>query len=177
MRLQGARLVAFNEITHKPSIVFQISEAIRLDDPEDGEGTPDTASSASSPATFTTAKTSYSGTNAHPRGLSVDDDDEPFSGRPFAFRLVFGSEEGPSTVEFCADSSEQKAKWLRLLRNVMTGASKRTSATVPPYWAQVLHNALRDCAKHAAPPVPPIPTHLPPSRVPPPIPSQHTQDK
>jgi hypothetical protein len=69
----------------------------------------------------------------------MDDEDDPFSARPHAFKLIFEDE---GTIDFFADNAADKTRWVAALRSVV-GKSKR-STSIPPLWAQTLHAANKE---------------------------------
>lgn len=144
-RLKGSSLLAFNEITHAMQRRFELHKALALEDPEETEpSTP--ANTAATPST--TVSTPHSGrasrASGHMRTLSVEDEDEPFSTRPNSFRITFDDEAGGvDTVDFFADSAEDKVKWMRLLRPIIRGGKNKLNEP-PPQWARSLRALRQD---------------------------------
>lgn len=153
MRLQGTRLIAFNEITHKPHAILELAQAERLEDPEATDEPSTPANTAATPSTATSSPPSATRPKAvtgsgHRRTLSMEDDDDPFSARPHSFRLVFTDE---SFVDFFADDGEEKLRWLRVLKPIVNVGVKKGMAGPPPVWAQVLKQMNKQKAKMTPP--------------------------
>lgn len=151
MRLQGSRLIAFNEITHKPHAIIQISQAVALEDPDDQvdvEGTPSVKDGASTKSTTTTTTTTRPLRQIqHKRTLSLEDDDDPYSIRPHSFKVLF---EDDSLISFFADTAPEKTRWIRMLKPLIKGGKNAKLSGAPPLWAQELRAINKERAKNAA---------------------------
>lgn len=143
--MKGSRLIAYNEVTRQAHAVFDLAQAVKLDDPD--EETPSTpANSVATPATASTGRNSIFKDSQHKRTLSFEDDEDPFSTRPNSFRIHF---EDGTFIDLCADADkpEEKAKWLVYLKPIINRDKKMRGFGTPPVWAQTLREMLDAKAK------------------------------
>ncbi|KAG8985831.1 Bud site selection protein bud4 [Tulasnella sp. 427] len=88
IKVIGANLVAFNDVTNRPTATIELKRAIAVIDNQDP--------------------------NADPKSpISVRDDDDEILNVERSFRLVFPDNE---VIAFFADSESDKSKWLEILR-------------------------------------------------------------
>ncbi|KAL0955993.1 hypothetical protein HGRIS_002170 [Hohenbuehelia grisea] len=125
-RIIGSNLVAFNDVTKKATVTIDLKRAIAVEDDQEARNELLSSSSgmASPSARFT-------------------DDYDLLGGVERSFRLIFP---GREEIVFFADTDEEKAQWLDILR-AMVGH-------VPPHplWAELLWQRQEDLAKRAAAP-------------------------
>jgi hypothetical protein len=154
--LKGSRLIAYNEVTRQAHAVFDLAQAVKLDDPdEEMPATP--ANSLATPATTsTTATSAFKNANMHRRTLSFEDDEGPYSTRPNSFRIHF---EDSTFIDLCADEDkpEEKAKWLVYLKPIINRDKKMKGLGAPPLWAQALKESMESKAKKDTTGNPPLP--------------------
>ncbi|KAJ7647621.1 hypothetical protein FB45DRAFT_975262 [Roridomyces roridus] len=120
LRVIGASLVAFNDVTKKATATIDLKKAIAVEDDQDARG-------AMSPAS---AKTSR----------STRDDYDGVYGVERSFRLVFPNDQ---EIAFFADTDEEKAKWLEILRALV--------GHIPPHplWGELLWQRQEELAKRS----------------------------
>ncbi|KIJ65862.1 hypothetical protein HYDPIDRAFT_129870 [Hydnomerulius pinastri MD-312] len=116
LRVTGANLVAFNDVTKKATATINLKKAIAVEDSQD------TRSGALSPA-----------------GRYRDDYDSLCSVER-SFRLIFP---GDQEIFFFADSDEEKARWLEVLRALV--------GHIPPnpLWAELIWQRQQEMAKQS----------------------------
>ncbi|VDC01460.1 unnamed protein product [Peniophora sp. CBMAI 1063] len=113
-RVIGANLVAFNDVTKRASASIDLRKAIRVEDPN----APTEGGLVKSP--------------------SLDDDFDFGFGVERSFRLIF---KGGEEIAFFADSDDEKARWLEVLRALV--------GRIPPnpLWAELLWQRQQELAK------------------------------
>ncbi|KAJ6602137.1 hypothetical protein B0H10DRAFT_2167327 [Mycena sp. CBHHK59/15] len=112
LRVIGANLVAFNDVTKKATATIDLKKAVAVEDDQE-------ARCAMSPASAMTARSSRY------------DDYDGLYGVERSFRLLFPNDQ---EIVFFADTDEEKAKWLEVLRALLLWQrqdelSKRSSRT------------------------------------------------
>ncbi|KAH7926937.1 hypothetical protein BV22DRAFT_1085889 [Leucogyrophana mollusca] len=114
LRVIGANLVAFNDITKKATATINLKKALAVEDTED------TKSGALSP------------------GRQFGDDYDSLYGVERSFRLIFP---GKQEILFFADTNDEKAKWLEVLRALV--------GHIPPnpLWAELVWERQQEIAK------------------------------
>jgi len=114
-RVIGANLIAFNDVTKKAMATINLKKAIAVEDTQDARSAAD--------------------------GRHRDDYDSLIAVER-SFRLVFPSEQ---EILFFADSDEEKAKWLEVLRALV--------GHIPPnpLWAELVWQRQQEMAAHAQP--------------------------
>ncbi|TDL23072.1 hypothetical protein BD410DRAFT_769511 [Rickenella mellea] len=124
LRVIGANLVAFNDVTKKATATIDLKKAITVEDDQAirGEG-------ARSPASATTARSTR----------DIDDFDGIY-GVERSFRLIFphGQE-----IAFFADTDEEKTRWLEVFRALV--------GRIPPnpLWAELIWQRQDELARNA----------------------------
>ncbi|PPQ98778.1 hypothetical protein CVT24_003336 [Panaeolus cyanescens] len=108
LRIIGANLVAFNDVTKKATATIDLKKAIDVIDDQEARNR------ALSPSS--------------PRGSRFMDDDEMY-GVERSFRLVFP---GNQEIIFFADTDEEKSRWLEVLRALVGHIPPH------PLWAELL---------------------------------------
>ncbi|KAH7915080.1 hypothetical protein BJ138DRAFT_998751 [Hygrophoropsis aurantiaca] len=116
LRVIGANLVAFNDITKKATATINLKKAIAVEDTQDAK------SSARSP------------------GRRYDDDYDSLYGVERSFRLIFP---GNQEILFFADTDDEKAKWLEVLRALV--------GHIPPnpLWAELIWQRQQELPKQS----------------------------
>ncbi|KAJ7690719.1 hypothetical protein B0H17DRAFT_1159959 [Mycena rosella] len=110
LRVIGASLVAFNDVTKKATATIDLKKAVAVEDDQEARG-------AMSPASAMTARSSR-----------YDEYDGAY-GVERSFRLIFPNDQ---EIVFFADTDDEKAKWLEVLRALV--------GHIPPHplWAELL---------------------------------------
>ncbi|KZT04730.1 uncharacterized protein LAESUDRAFT_727601 [Laetiporus sulphureus 93-53] len=124
-RLTGSKLVAHNDVTKKITSVIDLRKLTAVEDDED------IRSSMKSPS---------SGSSSHSRHL--DEFDGPY-GAQRSFRLLFTHDQ---VIVFFADTDEDKARWLEVLRALV--------GRIPPnpLWAELVWHHQQELAKQTVQP-------------------------
>ncbi|KAJ7729509.1 hypothetical protein DFH07DRAFT_781904 [Mycena maculata] len=122
LRVIGANLVAFNDVTKKATATIDLKKAVTVEDDQEARG-------ATSPASATTARSSRY------------DEYDGLYGVERSFRLIFPNEQ---EIVFFADTDEEKAKWLEVLRALV--------GHIPPHplWAELLWQRQEELSKRAS---------------------------
>ncbi|KAJ7188607.1 hypothetical protein C8R46DRAFT_26212 [Mycena filopes] len=122
LRVIGANLVAFNDVTKKATATIDLKKAIAVEDDQEARG-------AMSPASANTARSSR-----------YDEYDGMYGGER-SFRLIFPNDQ---EIVFFADRDEEKAKWLEVLRALV--------GHIPPHplWAELLWQRQEELTKRAS---------------------------
>ncbi|KAJ7039100.1 hypothetical protein C8F04DRAFT_1087111 [Mycena alexandri] len=122
LRVIGANLVAFNDVTKKATATIDLKKAVAVEDDQEARG-------AMSPASANTARSSR-----------YDEYDGMYGGER-SFRLIFPNDQ---EIVFFADRDEEKAKWLEVLRALV--------GHIPPHplWAELLWQRQEELAKRAS---------------------------
>ncbi|KAJ7076864.1 hypothetical protein B0H15DRAFT_915636 [Mycena belliarum] len=123
LRVIGASLVAFNDVTKKVTATIDLKKAIAVEDDQEARG-------AMSPASALTARSSR------------HDEYDGLYGVERSFRLIFLNDQ---EIVFFADTDDEKAKWLEVLRALV--------GHIPPHplWAELLWQRQEDLSKRARP--------------------------
>ncbi|KAJ7714951.1 hypothetical protein B0H14DRAFT_3014700 [Mycena olivaceomarginata] len=110
LRVIGANLVAFNDVTKKATATIDLKQAVAVEDNQEARG-------AMSPASAMTGRSSRY------------DEYDSLYGVERSFRLVFPNDQ---EIMFFADTDEEKAKWLEVLRALV--------GHIPPHplWGELL---------------------------------------
>ncbi|KAF7362181.1 PH domain-containing protein [Mycena venus] len=121
LRVIGANLVAFNDVTKKATATIDLKKAVAVEDNQEARG-------AMSPASAMTARSSRY-------------DDDGLYGVERSFRLVFPNDQ---EIFFFADTDEEKAKWLEVLRALV--------GHIPPHplWAELLWQRQDELSKQTS---------------------------
>ncbi|KAJ6593571.1 hypothetical protein B0H19DRAFT_1090989 [Mycena capillaripes] len=122
LRVIGANLVAFNDVTKKATATIDLKKAVAVEDDQEARG-------AMSPASANTARSSRY------------DEYDGLYGVERSFRLVFPNDQ---EILFFADTDEEKAKWLEVLRALV--------GHIPPHplWAELLWQRQDELSKRAS---------------------------
>ncbi|EJT96907.1 hypothetical protein DACRYDRAFT_59937, partial [Dacryopinax primogenitus] len=121
-RVIGAEMIASNDVTKKITATIDVGKAIALEDDQD-------------PALkVTTGKTTIT------RSMNSDDDLYSYTGVQRSFRLIF---EGGDEIGFFADTDEEKAKWMEVLK------SRIGRVPTHPLWAEMLWQRQEELSKQA----------------------------
>ncbi|KAJ7287283.1 hypothetical protein C8J57DRAFT_1283412 [Mycena rebaudengoi] len=125
LRVIGANLVAFNDVTKKATATIDLKKAVAVEDDQEARNT-------MSPASAMTAR-------------SRRDEYDGLYGVERSFRLVFPNDQ---EILFFADTDEEKAKWLEVLRALV--------GHIPPHplWGELLWQRQEELSKRAARPGP-----------------------
>lgn len=112
LRVVGANLVAFNDVTKKATATIDLKKAIAVEDDQEARKN---------------ALSSSAGSN--PRSSRYADEYDGLYGVERSFRLIFPHDE---EIIFFADTDEEKARWLEVLRALV--------GRIPPHplWAELL---------------------------------------
>lgn len=148
-------MIAYNEVTRQAHAVFDLAQAVKLDDPEETEpATP--ANTLNTPATTSTSRSPAMKDSHHKRTLSYEDEDDPFSTRPNSFRIHF---EDDTFIDLCADEDkpEEKAKWLVYLKPIINRDRKMRGFGTPPLWALTLRESLESKTRKVSAERPSVP--------------------
>ncbi|KAJ7496992.1 hypothetical protein FB451DRAFT_1120099 [Mycena latifolia] len=123
LRVIGASLVAFNDVTKKATATIDLKKAVAVEDDQEARG-------AMSPASGMTARSSRY------------DEYDGLYGVERSFRLVFSNDQ---EIVFFADTDDEKAKWLEVLRALV--------GHIPPHplWAELLWQRQEELSKRARP--------------------------
>ncbi|KAF8904433.1 hypothetical protein CPB84DRAFT_1745841 [Gymnopilus junonius] len=118
LRVIGSNLVAFNDVTKKATATIDLKKAIAVEDDQEARN------SARSPASGTASR--------------YADEYDGLYGVERSFRLVFPQDQ---EIIFFADSDEEKAKWLEVLRALV--------GRIPPHplWAELLWQRQEEISK------------------------------
>jgi len=121
LRVIGANLVAFNDVTKKATATIGLKKAIAVEDDQ-----PDVLTPAS---------------GATARSNRYVDEYDGLGGVERSFRLIFPNDE---EIMFFADTDEEKAKWLEVLRALV--------GHIPPnpLWAELIWQRQDELKKQAA---------------------------
>ncbi|KAJ7928485.1 hypothetical protein B0H13DRAFT_1967482 [Mycena leptocephala] len=121
LRVIGANLVAFNDVTKKATATIDLKKAVAVEDDQEARG-------AMSPASAKTARSSRY------------DEYDGLYGVERSFRLVFPNDQ---EILFFADTDEEKGKWLEVLRALV--------GHIPPHplWAELLWQRQDELSKRA----------------------------
>ncbi|OCH87432.1 hypothetical protein OBBRIDRAFT_796201 [Obba rivulosa] len=127
LRVIGANLVAFNDVTKKAIATVDLKKALAVEDDQEA---------------LANARTPQLG--KAPQTLFTDDYDCPYPADR-SFRLIFPQKQ---QIVFFADTDEEKAKWLDVLRALV--------GRIPPYplWAELVWQRQQELAKNARQPGP-----------------------
>lgn len=111
LRLVGANLIAYNDVTKRAIATIDLKKAVTVEDDQD------VRSSMLSPASGVSSRSRH-----------VDEFDGPY-GSERSFRLVFPQNQ---EITFFADTDEEKARWLEVLRALV--------GRIPPnpLWAELV---------------------------------------
>ncbi|KAF5345332.1 hypothetical protein D9758_008424 [Tetrapyrgos nigripes] len=122
LRVIGANLVAFNDVTKKVTATINLKNAIAVEDNQDPHNHP------KSPASGVTSRSRY-------------DEYDGIYGVERSFRLIFPDDD---EITFFADTDEEKARWLEVLRALV--------GHIPPHplWAELLWQRFEDLNKARA---------------------------
>jgi len=112
LRVVGANLVAFNNVTKKATATIDLKKAIAVEDDQEARNA---------------ALSSSAGSN--PRSSRYADEYDGLYGVERSFRLIFPRDE---EIIFFADTDEEKGRWLEVLRALV--------GRIPPHplWAELL---------------------------------------
>ncbi|KAG5645438.1 hypothetical protein DXG03_006262 [Asterophora parasitica] len=132
LRVIGANLVAFNDITKKATATIDLKQAIAVEDDQEARN------NALSPA-------------SHARSSRYDEYDALY-GVERSFRLIFPEDQ---EIIFFADTDEEKARWLDVLRALV--------GHIPPhpFWAELLWQRQEEQSRAAHPVRPQLAQPLP----------------
>ncbi|KAJ7244180.1 hypothetical protein B0H12DRAFT_1129777 [Mycena haematopus] len=121
LRVIGASLVAFNDVTKKATATIDLKKAVAVEDNQEPRG-------AMSPASAMTGRSSRY------------DEYDSLYGVERSFRLVFPNDQ---EIMFFADTDEEKAKWLEVLRALV--------GHIPPHplWAELLWQRQDELSKQS----------------------------
>ncbi|PCH36717.1 hypothetical protein WOLCODRAFT_127575 [Wolfiporia cocos MD-104 SS10] len=124
LRLIGGNLVAYNDITKKITAAINLRKAIAVEDDQDSR-----------------AALLSPGSGISPRSRHLDEFEGPY-GSERSFRLMFPNDE---EIVFFADTDEEKAKWLEVLRALV--------GRVPPnpLWAELVWQRQQELNKQTSP--------------------------
>ncbi|EMD31058.1 hypothetical protein CERSUDRAFT_60599 [Gelatoporia subvermispora B] len=117
LRVIGANLVAFNDVTKRATATIDLKKAIAVEDDQEARAN---------------ARTPQLGSTGYA-------DDYDFSyGADRSFRLIFPAKQ---QILFFADTDEEKARWLEVLRALV--------GRIPPYplWAELVWQRQQELAK------------------------------
>ncbi|TFK44352.1 hypothetical protein BDQ12DRAFT_672830 [Crucibulum laeve] len=116
LRVIGANLVAFNDVTKKATATIDLKKAIAVEDDQE----------------------TRSGSNILGRSSRDADEYDGLYGVERSFRLIFPQDE---EIIFFADTDEEKARWLEVLRALV--------GHIPPHplWAELLWQRQEELAK------------------------------
>ncbi|KAJ6495696.1 hypothetical protein C8R47DRAFT_1011434 [Mycena vitilis] len=119
LRVIGSNLVAFNDVTKKATATIDLKKAVAVEDDQEARG-------AMSPASAMTARSSRY------------DEYDGLYGVERSFRLIFPNDQ---EIVFFADTDEEKAKWLEVLRALV--------GHIPPHplWAELLWQRQEELSK------------------------------
>ncbi|KAJ7125048.1 hypothetical protein C8R44DRAFT_980288 [Mycena epipterygia] len=119
LRVIGANLVAFNDVTKKATATIDLKKAVAVEDDQEVRG-------AMSPSSAMTARSSRY------------DEYDGLYGVERSFRLVFPNDQ---EIVFFADTDDEKAKWLEVLRALV--------GHIPPHplWAELLWQRQEELSK------------------------------
>ncbi|KAJ7502909.1 hypothetical protein B0H11DRAFT_1986905 [Mycena galericulata] len=122
LRVIGANLVAFNDVTKKATATIDLKKALAVEDDQEARG-------AMSPSSAMTARSSRY------------DEYDGLYGVERSFRLVFPNDQ---EIVFFADTDEEKVKWLEVLRALV--------GHIPPHplWAELLWQRQEELGKRAS---------------------------
>lgn len=120
LRVIGANLVAFNDVTKRATATIDLKKAVAVEDDQE-------ARDALSPASGSTARTSR----------YMDEYECPY-GVERSFRLIFPANE---EILFYADSDEEKARWLEVLRALVGHIPPK------PLWAELIWQRQQELSK------------------------------
>ncbi|KAK0303928.1 Bud site selection protein bud4 [Friedmanniomyces endolithicus] len=107
-RLQGPRLTAYHETTHQKRAVVNLAKASRLVD--------DKTSLVANPTTTATSSSSSPAKSGGRRKSAFAEEDEGYAYVEEGFRIRFANGE---TIDFYADSAEEKEGWMGALSQVI----------------------------------------------------------
>ncbi|KAF8160762.1 hypothetical protein B0H34DRAFT_697981 [Crassisporium funariophilum] len=132
LRVIGSNLVAFNDVTKKATATIDLKKAIAVEDDQEAR------SNALSPSSG----------NGN-RGSRYADEYDGLYGVERSFRLLFPEDQ---EIIFFADTDEEKAKWLEVLRALV--------GHIPPHplWAELLWQRQEEFSKRMAA----VQQHVPP---------------
>ncbi|KAJ6497737.1 hypothetical protein C8R45DRAFT_1211571 [Mycena sanguinolenta] len=121
LRVIGANLVAFNDVTKKATATIDLKKAVAVEDNQESRGT-------MSPASGMTGRSSRY------------DEYDTLYGVERSFRLVFPNDQ---EIMFFADTDEEKSKWLEVLRALV--------GHIPPHplWAELLWQRQDELSKQS----------------------------
>ncbi|KAF7375860.1 PH domain-containing protein [Mycena sanguinolenta] len=121
LRVIGANLVAFNDVTKKATATIDLKKAVAVEDNQEARG-------AMSPASGMTGRSSRY------------DEYDALYGVERSFRLVFPNDQ---EIMFFADTDEEKTKWLEVLRALV--------GHIPPHplWAELLWQRQDELSKQS----------------------------
>jgi hypothetical protein len=111
LKLQGGRLIAYNDVTNSVTAIIDLSKSVAIED-------------INAPAPIVSPQSRPT----HLRHTSVDSGDDLYAVER-SFRVIF---KDGSEISFFADDDETKDRWLRELRNLVGRVPKREA------WAGVL---------------------------------------
>ncbi|KDQ13917.1 hypothetical protein BOTBODRAFT_44860 [Botryobasidium botryosum FD-172 SS1] len=131
LRVVGGSIIAFNDITLKATATIELKKAIGVVDNDE----------PTSPMMGVEATTSAAANSRRSH------DDEVYRVER-SFRLLFPDDE---EISFFADTDEDKAQWLKVLRTLI--------GRIPPYplWAELIWQRQQDMTDFSRPVVPPKP--------------------
>ncbi|KAF8973078.1 hypothetical protein BDZ97DRAFT_1912661 [Flammula alnicola] len=122
LRVIGSNLVAFNDVTKKATATIDLKKAIAVEDDQEAR------KNATSPASAA-------------RASRYADEYDGLYGVERSFRLIFPQDQ---EIIFFADTDEEKAKWLEVLRALV--------GRIPPHplWAELLWQRQEELSKRMA---------------------------